>query len=124
MGKSKDQKKKDHRGGKRCGVVLTLAALSATLTGCKAFYENSGTNLAVGEITAPAEFSEPSESLTVRLLFDMTGARAWTAKDAKVSVEYRNTYTNSYVFGMADKTGVQDFKVKVEPLQVDAPPSP
>lgn len=102
---------------------LLFAALVAALCGgCRAFYENSGSEIEVGEITAPMNLSEPTSSCKLQLLFDLTGAKVWTAKDSLVKVTYRNTYTNEY-FGIVQKVGVQDFDVKVEPLETAQSPT-
>lgn len=99
--------------------AMFIAAVIVLLSGCKSFYENTGSNTEVGEVFAPVKITEPTSSWNVELLFNLTGARVWTAKDSRVTTHYRNSYTNNYLFGMVERKGVQDFDVEVEPLATD-----
>ena len=95
-------------------VVLILAAAIAFLTGgCR----NTGTYAVVGDVASPVDISDGSDTVKVRALFALTGAKVWCARDSKVKMTYTNVYTNSYI-GIVDTQGVQNFKVETEPLEV------
>ena len=95
-------------------VVLILAAAIAFLTGgCR----NAGTYAVVGDLNAPVDISDGSDTVNVRALFSLTGAKVWSARDSKVAMTYTNVYTNAY-FGIVDTQGSQGFRVEVEPLDV------
>lgn len=103
------------------GVAAVLAAFFVGLLalvmlcgGCK----NAGTYAIVGEVDAPVDISDGSDTVNVRALFTLTGAKVWSAKDSRVKMTYANTYTNAYLYGMVEKRGKQDFEVEVEPLDV------
>lgn len=100
-------------------ITGEIMALMASCSGCRAFYENSGADIDVGDTTVPLRLREPMSSLNLEFLFTLTGAKVWTAKDSDVKVSYRNTYTNNYLFGVVDKKGVQDFEVDVIPVSVN-----
>lgn len=99
--------------------LLFVIFIGSLCSGCKAFYENSGADIDVGDTTVPLKLKEPTSSFDLEFLFTLTGAKVWTAKDSNVKVNYRNTYTNNYLFGLVDKKGVQDFEVEVEPVSVN-----
>ena len=96
--------------------TLCVAIVSSAISGCKSFYENSGSRTVVGDVSAPVELSDSSDSVTCKLLYSLTGASVWTAKDSNVTIGYTNTYTNTY-FGCVDKAGVQQLEVKIEPVE-------
>jgi len=104
---------------KSMAYVLFLVA-ATILAGCKAFYENAGSHTRVGSLTAPVEVSEPSDSITVRVLYSMDGADVYTAKDSMVKITYRNSYTNNY-FAIVKTQGCQDLAVEIEPLYTGDP---
>lgn len=99
--------------------LLFALLIGSFCSGCKTFYENSGANIDVGDTTVPLKLKEPISQFDLEFLFTLTGARVWTAKDSNVKVNYRNTYTNNYLFGLVDKKGVQDFEVDVVPVSVN-----
>ena len=105
--------------------ILTMAMLflvSLLLCGCKI----EGTSVDVGEISAPLDISDGSETVDVRALFSLTGARARSEKNAHIKMTYTNNYTNVYVFGMFEKSGTQGFGVDVNPPEdaEEPPPDP
>lgn len=85
------------------------------LSGC--ISENTGSTTVVGAQTALPEISDASGSLTIRVYETIKGARVWTAKDSKVTVEYTNAYTNNYL-GVVETQDQTSLKVKVEPLDL------
>ena len=96
--------------------ILCVAIMLSAIVGCKSFYENSGSRTVVGDVSAPVELSDSSDAVTCKLLYSLTGASVWTAKDSNVTIGYANAYTNTY-FGCVDKTGVQKLEVKIEPVE-------
>ena len=98
-------------------VVLILAAAIAFLTGGCA---NTGTYAVVGDVSAPVDLSDASDTYTIRAFFSMQGAKAWSRKNSRTKVTYTNNYTNAYLFGMVDTKGVQQFEVEVEPTVDEA----
>jgi hypothetical protein len=94
---------------KRLLATLALTAI------CGCMSENTGSSTIVGEQLALPEITDSSDSVAVRVYESIKGARVWTAKDSKVSVEYENCYTNTY-FGIVDTRDYMKLKVKVEPL--------
>ena len=102
--------------------ILTMAMLflvSLLFCGCR----NTGTYAVVGELDAPVDISDGSDTINVRALFSLTGAKVWSAKNSRVEMTYTNCYTNAYLFGMVEKRGKQDFGVKVDPTVDEAEPS-
>ena len=97
-------------------TILCVAMAAFATAGCKSFYENSGSRTVVGDVSAPVEISDSSDAVTCKLLYTLTGASVWTAKDSNVTIGYANAYTNTY-FGCVDKTGVQKLEVKIEPVE-------
>lgn len=87
--------------------------LAAILSGC--ISEHSGSTTTVGEETALPELSNASDTIKVRVFQSIKGARVWTAKDSKVEIRYKNSYTNTY-FGIATFSDSMDLKVKIEPM--------
>lgn len=96
-------------------IPLGLFLVSFLFGGCVS--ECTGSSTVIGSQMALPEVSDSSDSLKIRIFESIKGARVWTAKDSKVTVEYRNTYTNSY-FGIMETRDSTDLKVKVEPLYV------
>lgn len=92
-------------------IALGLSALFALFAGCT----NTGTYANVGRMSAPIELSDASDTYTIRALFSMDGAKAWSRKNSRTKLTYTNTYTNSYAYGMIESAGVQNFGVEVEP---------
>lgn len=104
-------------GGKwsaRSIAIALLVAVAIALAGCR----NTGTYAVVGDVVSPVDISDGSDTVKVRALFALTGAKVWCARDSKVKMTYTNVYTNSYI-GIVDTQGVQNFKVETEPLAVD-----
>ena len=99
-------------------LAVCIAALAA-IAGCR----GTGTYAHVGDVTAPVEVSDSSDTINVRALFSMRGAKVWSAKDSIVAMTYTNDYTNSYLYGMVETRGRQNFGVDVNPCEV-APPQP
>ena len=99
------------------GLKVSALALAALLVGCRS--ENTGVSAAVGDITTLPEISDASDNVSVKVLYMMTGARVWTAKDSNVKDEYRNVYTNDYI-GVFHTRGQQDLAVTVEPVAVES----
>ena len=99
--------------------ILALAAVAllflALCGGCK----NAGTYAVVGELDAPVDISDGSDTINVRALFSLTGAKVWSARNSRVEMTYTNSYTNAY-FGIVEKRGVQRFGVKVLPTTDEA----
>lgn len=95
-------------------VLLGIISLTSLLTGCVS--QNTGSSIAVGDITSLPEVQDAADSISIKVLLMMTGARIWTAKDSLVTVSYANSYTNSYC-GIIERQGKQDLTVRVEPLE-------
>lgn len=95
-------------------AAFVAAALALAVCGCRS--ESTGVSAAVGDITTLPEISDASDNVSVKILYKMTGARLWSAKDANVRLEYRNCYTNDYM-GVFHTRGLQDFAVVVEPVE-------
>lgn len=104
-------------------LLVTVAVAAAIVAvalfcGCSTLmYKNGGSAGRVGDMTAPIEISDGTDSFTCKLLFGMNGAYWYTRKDSKVTVEYDNIYTNSYI-GCVSTRGNQHLKVVVKPLYV------
>ena len=96
--------------------LLFVALLALMLVGCR----NTGTYAVVGELDAPVDISDGSDTLNIRALFSLTGAKVWSARDTRVTMTYTNCYTNAYLFGMVEKRGRQDFGVEVDPTVDEA----
>ena len=100
--------------------LFTLAVLVGTLAaalllgGCG----STGTYAIVGKVDAPIELSDSADTINIRALFSMTGAKVWSARDSRVKMTYTNVYTNSSIFGLVEDRGAQNFDVEVEPLDV------
>lgn len=94
-------------------LLLCLLTITSLLAGCVS--QNTGSSIAVGDITSLPEIQDAADSISVKVLLMMTGAKVWTAKDSLVTVEYANTYTNNYL-GIIERKGRQDLSVRVEPL--------
>lgn len=94
-------------------VVIAIGAMM--LSGCKAFYENSGSHTVVGSLTAPVEVTEPTSSCNIKALYTMDGADVWTSRDSIVRIKYANVFTNNY-FYIVKTHGKQDLEVEIEPL--------
>lgn len=97
-------------------LIVIVAVFASLITGCKSFYQNAGSRTRVGNLSTPIEFSAPSDSFTIKAMFDMNGADVYTAKDTTVWVSYENSYTNSY-FGIIERTGVQALEVELTPSE-------
>lgn len=97
-------------------VAILICAAVLCLAGC--MNENTGVSAAVGDITTLPEISDSADNISVKVLYMMTGARVWTAKDSNVMVNYKNCYTNDYM-GIFHTRGVQDLNVTVEPVAYD-----
>lgn len=95
-------------------LVAALAVVCVLCAGCG----STGTFVSVGEESAPIDLSDSSESVKARALFTRTGAAVWARKNSLVTLTYVNVYTNSYLWGFVEKSGVQDFGAKVEPCEV------
>ena len=96
--------------------IIVILALVAAVSGC--ISENTGSSTIVGEQFALPEITDSSDSVVIRSFESIKGARIWTAKDSKVSVEYQNCYTNTYL-GCVETKEYMKLKVEIEPLQVD-----
>lgn len=94
-------------------ILLIVALLAILACGCR----NAGTYAIVGDLNAPVDISDGSDTVNVRALFSLTGAKVWSARDSKVTMTYTNIYTNAY-FGIVDTHGIQNFHVETEPLDV------
>lgn len=94
--------------------LLGFLALTSLLAGCVS--QNTGSSIAVGDITSLPEIQDAADSISVKILLMMTGAKVWTAKDSLVTVSYANAYTNTYC-GIIERKGKQDLTVRVEPLE-------
>ena len=81
---------------------------------------NTGVSAAAGDITTLPEISDASDNISIKVLYMMTGARVWTAKNAIVKMEYENAYTNRY-FGVIETHDRQRMKVVVEPCETQPP---
>lgn len=102
---------------KSTAFAVCIAAFAAiALVGCR----NTGTYAVVGELDAPVDISDGSDTLNIRALFSLTGAKVWSARDTRVKMTYTNCYTNCYLFGMVEKRGRQDFGVEVDPTVDEA----
>ena len=102
---------------KSTALAVCIAAFAAlALVGCR----NTGTYAVVGELDAPVDISDGSDTLNIRALFSLTGAKVWSARDTRVKMTYTNCYTNAYLFGMVEKRGRQDFGVEVNPTVDEA----
>lgn len=97
--------------------LLGFLAITSLLAGCVS--QNTGSSIAVGDITSLPEVQDAADSISVKILLMMTGAKVWTAKDSLVTVEYANAYTNNYC-GLIERKGKQDLTVRVEPLETSA----
>lgn len=97
------------------GIALCAALGAALLCGCK----STGVYANVGDVSAPVEISDSSDTINVRALFSLTGAKVWSAKDSRVKIAYTNCYTNVY-FGVIDRRGIQGFGVEVNPTVDEA----
>lgn len=101
-------------------AILALVALALAFVilcgGCR----NTGTYAVVGDLDAPVDISDASDTINVRALFSLRGAKVWSAKDSRVVMNYTNNYTNAYLFGMVETKGRQDFGVKVIPTTDEA----
>jgi hypothetical protein len=91
--------------------LLILSAL--LLSGCISEY--SGSTTTVGEEIAWPEIANGSDTVKVRVFQSIKGARVWTAKDSNVSIEYQNSYTNTY-FGMVSLSDYMKLKVDIGPI--------
>ena len=97
-------------------VAMMIAAAIAILTsGCA----NTGTYAVVGDVSAPVDLSDASDTYTIRAFFSMQGAKAWSRKNSRTTVAYTNIYTNAYL-GIVETQGVQQFRVEVEPTVDEA----
>ena len=96
--------------------MIALAAFAALLAGCA----NTGTYAVVGDVSAPIDVSDASDTYTIRAFFSLRGAKAWSARNSRTKVTYTNNYTNAYLFGMVDTKGIQQFEVEVEPTVDEA----
>ena len=95
-------------------MPFCLLALTMLFSGCVS--QNTGSSIAVGDITSLPEIQDAADSISIKVLLMMTGAKVWTAKDSLVTVNYTNTYTNNYC-GIIERKGKQDLIVRVEPLE-------
>lgn len=100
---------------------LALAlAVGVLCGGCKAFYENAGMHVRMGSLTAPVEFSEPSDSITVRALYGMDGIDMYAAKGCVATMAYTNVYSNSFAYGLFNWAGTQTGSAQIEPTVDEA----
>lgn len=95
--------------------LIVLATFAALLSGCA----NTGTYAVVGDVSAPVDLSDASDTYTIRAFFSMQGAKAWSRKNSRTMVAYTNVYTNAYL-GIVETQGVQQFRVEVEPTVDEA----
>ena len=79
--------------------------------------EYTGSRTVVGEQTALPEISDASDSLAVRVYESVKGAKVWTAKDCRVTINYSNAYTNTY-FGIVETQDAMRLDVTIEPLDI------
>lgn len=91
---------------------IVAVALALTMSGC--ISANSGSRTVVGEQMALPEISDSSDSVSVRVYESVKGAKVWTAKNCKVTINYKNDYHNVY-FGAFDFTDTMNLSVCVEP---------
>ena len=97
--------------------LLIVAIASLMFAGCST---NTGTYAIVGKVSAPIDVSDSADTVNVRMLFSLTGAKVWSAKNSRVKMTYTNIYTNSYIFGMVEDGGAQNFGVEVDPTVDEA----
>lgn len=97
---------------------LIAIALVALCCGC--ITEYTGSRTVVGEQMAFPEVSNLSDSITLRIYESVKGAKVWTAKDSKVTINYSNSYTNSY-FGICETRDSMKLDVIIKPLAVERP---
>lgn len=95
-------------------IFAVCIVFGVLLCGCTAFYQNAGSRTRVGNVSAPIEFSDATDSMVVRALYSLDGADVYTAKDMRVRVEYRNVTTNSY-FGIISEHINQNLTVELDP---------
>lgn len=95
---------------------LFLAIVGLCVCGC--ITEYTGSRTVVGEQMALPEVSNLSDSITLRIYESVKGAKVWTAKDSKVTINYSNSYTNSY-FGICQTQDTMKLDVVIEPLAVE-----
>lgn len=100
---------------KKPNALFAVFALAAMFSGCK----STGVYANVGDVSAPVEISDSSDTINIRALFSLTGAKVWSAKDSRVKIAYTNCYTNVY-FGVIDRRGIQGFGVEVNPTVDEA----
>lgn len=98
-------------------LALALVALCSALAGC--VNPNTGTCTIIGEQMALPEITDSGDNVSIRVYESIKGARVWTARNSIVSVEYANSYTNSY-FGIVQTRDAMRLQVKVEPCETDA----
>ena len=102
---------------KSTALAVCIAAFAAiALAGCG----STGTYAIVGNVSAPIDVSDSADTINIRALFSMTGAKVWSAKNSRVKMTYTNIYTNSYLFGMVEDGGAQNFGVEVDPTVDEA----
>lgn len=94
---------------------LMMLAMMAALSGCVTEY--TGSRTVVGEQIALPEISDASDSLAVRVYESVKGAKVWTAKDCRVTINYSNSYTNTY-FGIVKTQDAMQLDVTIEPLDI------
>lgn len=94
---------------------LMMLAMMAALSGCVTEY--TGSRTVVGEQSALPEISDASDSLAVRVYESVKGAKVWTAKDCRVTINYSNAYTNTY-FGVVETQDAMHLDVTIEPLDI------
>lgn len=99
-------------------ALFAVIAASSLFGGC--VNPNTGVSAAAGDITTLPEISDASDNINIKVLYMMTGARVWTAKNAIVKMEYENAYTNRY-FGIIETQDRQKMKVVVEPCEAQQP---
>lgn len=95
-------------------IFAVCIVFGVLLCGCTSFYQNAGSRTRVGNVSAPIEFSDATDSMVVRALYSLDGADVYTAKDMRVRVEYRNVTTNSY-FGIISEHINQNLTVELDP---------
>ena len=93
---------------------IFLIAMMAGLAGC--ITEYTGSRTVVGEQTAFPEISDSSDTMTMRVYESVKGAKVWTAKDCRVTINYSNAYTNNY-FGVVDTQDSMRLDVIIEPME-------
>ncbi len=101
--------------------ALFLGAAVIALVSCAAgcVNPNTGTSTIVGEQIALPQITDSGDNISVRVYESIKGARVWTAKNSEVTVEYANSYTNTY-FGIVETADSMRLKVKVAPCE-DSP---